>query len=86
MLENLKQRRHFKEAVALTKDFHKRFPANDLTPGLYLALAKLFSEDMQRDDLAMKLLNFLLNHFQTHELIPEVRQYLRLIENLSPSS
>jgi hypothetical protein len=86
MFEHLKQRRHFKEAVALTKNFHKRFPANDLTPTLYLELAKLFSEDMQRDDLAKKLLNFLLNHFQTHDKISEVQQYLHLIENLSSSS
>jgi hypothetical protein len=86
MFENLKQQRHFKEAVTLAKNFHKRFPANDLTPTLYLELAKLFSEDMQRDDLAKKLLKFLLNQFQTHEKIPEVRQYLELLESLAVSS
>jgi tetratricopeptide (TPR) repeat protein len=86
MFENLKQRRQFKEAVALMKDFHKRFPANDLTPTLYLELAKLFSEDLQRDDLAKKLLNFLLNHFKTHEKISQVQHYLRLIEGLSTSA
>ncbi|MCU7873566.1 MAG: hypothetical protein KZQ91_12565 [Candidatus Thiodiazotropha sp. (ex Lucinoma borealis)] len=83
---NLKQRALFKDAAALAKDFHKRFPDNESTPALYLELAKMFCEEMQRDDLAKKLLQFLLRKFDGHEKIPEVRNYLSLVENLSEQS
>jgi hypothetical protein len=83
VFEILKQRGQFKDAVTFTKNFHKRFPENELTPALYLELAKLFSENMQRDDLSKKLLLFILDRFRSHEKIPEVQQYLRLITSLS---
>lgn len=85
IFEVLKQRREHKNAAALTKGFHKRFPGSDYTPSLYLELARLFSEEMQRDDLALKLLQFLLEHFRDHDRIDDVRRYLDLIENLSAS-
>ncbi len=86
IFEILKQRGHFKEAIALTNGYHKRFPENKLTPPLYLELAKLFCEDMQRDDLAKKLLHFLLRQFKSHHKIPEVRKYLQLVDDLSAPS
>jgi hypothetical protein len=86
IFEVLKQRRERKNAVALTKGFHKRFPGSDYTPSLYLELARLFSEEMQRDDLAQKLLQFLLDQYSDHEKLPEVRRYLNLIENLANPS
>jgi hypothetical protein len=81
----LKQRRRFKDAVALSMGFHKRFPGSEHTPPLYFELARLFSEELQRDDQARKLLRFLLEHFQDHDRIADVRQYLDLIERLSAS-
>ena len=86
MFEILKQSGQFKEAVALTIGFHKRFPENELIPSLYLELARLYSEDLQRDDLAIKVLRFLVSRFRSHPDIPEVRKYLQLIEDLSASS
>ena len=82
----LKQRRRFKDAVALTKDFHKRFPGSECTPTLYLELARLFSEELQRDDQAIKLLRFLLQRFPDHDKQADVRQYLDLLERLSTPS
>lgn len=86
IFEILKQRRERRNAVALTKGFHKRFPGSEYTPPLYLELARLFSEELQRDDQARKLLHFLLEHFREHDRIAEVRQYLDLIERLSATS
>jgi tetratricopeptide (TPR) repeat protein len=86
IFEILKQRGQFNEAIALTKGFHKRFPENDLTPALYFGLAKLFCEDMHRDDLAIKLLHFLVSRFKGHHKTPEVRKYLQLIKDLPSSS
>jgi hypothetical protein len=77
----LRQRGQVKDAVALTKNFHTRFPDNDFTPPIYFELAKLFSEHMQRDDLAKKLLRFLVNNFSTHTAIGQIRQYLQLLDS-----
>jgi tetratricopeptide (TPR) repeat protein len=77
----LRQRGQTKEAIALSKNFHSRFPDSDFTPPIYFALAKLFSEQMQRDDMAKQLLRFLIKHFSTHATIGQVRQYLQLLES-----
>ncbi|MCU7904985.1 MAG: hypothetical protein KZQ76_03865 [Candidatus Thiodiazotropha sp. (ex Epidulcina cf. delphinae)] len=80
---NLKQRRCFQDAIALAKGFHKRFPANEHTPNLYLELAKVFCEEQQRDDLAKKLLHYLLKTFHGHQKTAEVESYLKLLESLT---
>ncbi len=83
LFEILKQRGSFKDAIALLKNFHTRFPGNDLTPPVYFELAKLFSENMQRDDLAIQLLQFITRHYSSHAKTAQVRQYLELIKSFS---
>ena len=82
LFEILKQRGSHKDAVALAKNFHSRFPESNFIPAIYFELAKLFSENMQRDDLAIKLLQFIIRHYSSYEKITEVNQYLKLLKTL----
>ncbi|MES9882383.1 MAG: hypothetical protein ABW185_16045 [Sedimenticola sp.] len=83
MVKTLRSHRQFKDAVALAKGFHTRFPDSEQTPIVYFELAKIFAEDLQRDDLAMQLLRFILKGFESHPVVDEVQQYQRVIEQLS---
>ncbi|MCG8426452.1 MAG: energy-coupling factor transporter transmembrane protein EcfT [Chromatiales bacterium] len=86
ILKELRAQRRFKDAVALAKGFHTRFPDNEDTPAVYLELARVFSEDLQRDDLADQLLSFVLKHFAQHPVTVEAKQYLEVIKQLNQSN
>ncbi len=82
VMRELKRRHAAKQAVALAQGFHKRFPGNAHIPEVYLALAQILSEEMQRDDLAQQALHFVLNNFPDHPLAPLVRNHLTVLTNL----
>lgn len=71
-----------KEAVRLTKGFHKRFPTSDEVPAVYLEVAAALSEDLQRDDLARQLLDFVLSRYPAHTQVEEVRRYRNMLARL----
>lgn len=71
-----------RDAVKLSKGFHKRFPDSDDTPALYLEVAAAFSEDLQRDDLAQQLLDFLIRYYPQHERTEEARRYRDILTRL----
>ena len=71
-----------KDAVKLGNGFHKRYPASDDAPALYLEVAAALSEDLQRDDLAQQLLDFVLQRYPQHQRTPEVRSYRDILTRL----
>lgn len=86
VLRELRRKRANKQAVLLAQGFHKRFPENQHTPELYLEMAKVLSEDLQRDDLAQQALHFVLKSFSGHSLIPQVKQYLEVVTALQSTA
>ncbi len=75
----LRERKESKPAFLLLKGFHKTFPNSDHTHDAYLLGARILSEDLNRDDLAKQLLQYLLQAFPEHERKPEVQGYLQTI-------
>lgn len=84
VMQELRRRRASKEAIQLTQGFHKRHPKDQHIPEVYLALAKILSEDVQRDDLAVQALSFVEKGFPEHNLIPQVKQHLAVLSKLRP--
>jgi len=72
-----------RDAVTLSKGFHERFPASDDAPALYLEVVAALSEDLQRDDLARKLLDFVLQRYPEHERAVDARRYRDILDNMS---
>jgi hypothetical protein len=86
IMQELRRRRAAKQAVQLAQGFHKRFPNDPQTPTVYLEMAKILSEELQRDDLAKQALQYLLKHFAGHALEPQINQYMGFLEQLSGTS
>jgi hypothetical protein len=82
LVRQLRRMGRARDAVKLGKGFHRRFPASDDTPALYLEVAAALSEDLQRDDLAQQLLDFLLQRYPQHERTEEVRRYRDVLTRL----
>ncbi len=78
----LREKGASKPAFLLLKGFHKTFPDSSHTPEAYLLGARILVEDLNRDDLAKQLLQYLLQAYPEHERREEVRGYLRTISAL----
>jgi len=83
LVQALRERHKPDLAVQLAKDFYAKFPDNDLLPAIYLLAAKILCEDLNRDDLARKILEALNRRFAQHELAPQINSYLLTIQQLS---
>ncbi len=68
-----------RDALQMANGFHKRYPDSEAIPGVYLEMARILSEDLQKDDTASQALRFVLQKFPAHPLAGEVRQYLSII-------
>jgi tetratricopeptide (TPR) repeat protein len=86
VMQELRRRRAAKHAIQLARGFHKRFTNEPLTVSIYLEMARILSEDMQRDDLARQALQYLVRSFPEHPLIPEIQQYLSILDQLPGTS
>jgi len=86
VMKELRRRHASKQAVQLAQGFHKRYPNDTYVPEVYLGLAQILSEDLQRDDLAQQALNFVLNHFPQHPMVPQVRQYLAVLTRIQSTN
>ncbi len=71
-----------REAFDLLNGFHKRYPHGDVFAA-YLLAARILSEDLNRDDLAMRMLDYLDRHHPQHARIDEARQYRRTVAALA---
>ncbi len=73
-----------KLAVALANGFHKRCRNADVVPRVYLQAARIYCEDLQREDLAERLLRFLRKNYPDHPLDAEIADYLRVVAGAAP--
>jgi tetratricopeptide (TPR) repeat protein len=71
-----------KQAIQLINGFHKSFPGSDDVVNAYILGAKICCEDLNRDDLAKKLLEYILNQYPAHPKIDEANKYLAHVSSL----
>ncbi len=82
IMQVLRIRRKQKQAVLLGQGFHKRFPGDLHTPELYLEMARILSEELQRDDLAKNTLAYVLKNHPEAPVVNEVKKYYSLLSQL----
>lgn len=70
-------------AVKMGDRFHQRFRNHPAVPGVHLSMARILCEDLQRDDLASRLLRYTVKRFPNHPLAPEITQYLAFMSRLN---
>jgi hypothetical protein len=73
------------EAVALANGFHRKYPADPVTPELYLLMAEMFIDDMRQEDKARPILDFLAAHYPSHPLAPRIVALRSAIEAAPPA-
>lgn len=73
---------HAKPAFQLLNGFHKRYSGSEHIFDAYLFAAGLSSEQLNRDDLAKKLLDYLQHNYPGHARIGEVVRLRSVIESL----
>jgi hypothetical protein len=72
-----------REAVALSRNFHKTFAGHRDIPRLYLLVAKVLTEQLNAEQQAARILDFLQASYAGHPLGAEIRQYADLVRSLS---
>jgi len=68
-----------KQMVKLLNGLHKRFPRNDVVPHAYFLMARTLSESLNKDELAIKTLSFLVENYPQHPVMPDVHAYLDIL-------
>jgi tetratricopeptide (TPR) repeat protein len=76
----LQDRNDFKEALAAYIYFTKRFKNHALQPEVYFELARLLHEQANNSAKAQQILKVICKSYPQHRLIPEVSNYLSLID------
>jgi tetratricopeptide (TPR) repeat protein len=71
-----------KQAVELINGFHKTFSGSSEVVDAYILGAKIYCEDLGRDDLAKKLLQYILLRHSTHPKANEACLYLEHVLSL----
>jgi tetratricopeptide (TPR) repeat protein len=71
-----------KQAIQLLNGFHKSFPGRDDVADAYILGAKISCEDLDRDDLAKKLLEFVMKQYPSHPRVDEANRYLEHVLSL----
>lgn len=74
----------YKTMVNLLNGLHNRFPNSEVIAPAYLLTARTLCEALNRDELAIKTLKFVLKRYPQHPLITEVQSYLDTVEQLTP--
>ena len=69
--------------VKLLNGLHKCFPESETIPQAYLLTARTLCEQLNQDELAVKVLKFVLKRYPQHPLVPEVQAYLEAVERLA---
>ena len=68
-----------KQMVKLLNGLHKRFPRSDVVPHAYFLMARTLSESLNKDELAINTLNFLVENYSQHPVMPDVQAYLDVL-------
>lgn len=72
-----------KLAMALLNNLHRDFPAYENIPEAYLIVAQLLCEQFNEDGRARQVLNFILENYPSHPQINKVKEYLRIVDDVS---
>ena len=73
----------YQDALTILANFSKHYPGHEQIPYAYIIVAQLLSEQRQQDEQAKKILLSLLAKYPDHELIPQIKVYLQVIENMA---
>ena len=73
LLHMLVQRGEYRRAVRMTNGFHKSFPDSSSIPPLYLEVARILSEFLDRPDKARQVADFLIKRFPEHPAADRAR-------------
>jgi tetratricopeptide (TPR) repeat protein len=72
-----------KLAMAILNNLHKDFPAYDNVPQAYLMVAQMLCEQFNEDARAKQVLEFVLQNYPSHPMTDAVRDYLKIVEDVS---
>lgn len=87
--ERLELARYFQQngqaklAMVLLNNLHKDFPSYENIPDAYLLVAQMLCEQFNDDGRARQVLNFILQNYPTHPNIEQVKDYLRIVDDVS---
>ncbi len=70
------------DSLRMLNKFAKRYPNSSAIPRAYFLAAKIMSEKKHQDAQARKILTSLLKQYPKSEIIPEVREYLKLLDKV----
>jgi tetratricopeptide (TPR) repeat protein len=70
-------------AMAVLNNLHKDFPNYDNVPQAYLMVAQLLCEQFNDDVRAKQVLNFVLENYPSHPMKDAVRDYLKIVDDVS---
>ena len=76
----LYQKGHFKQALRLLQDFHKRFPESDELAPAYLLVAQTLANGLSQWEKARAFLTFIQKRCTNHPLHPQIPVFLDQIE------
>ncbi|WP_457670374.1 tetratricopeptide repeat protein [Thiolapillus sp.] len=74
----------YREVIDLLNGLHKRFPRSDFVPHAYFLMARTLSESLNKDDLAVKALRFIVDNYAGHPVLPDVKAYLAVLQTDAP--
>ena len=72
-----------KLAMTLLNNLHKDFPTYDNVPQAYLMVAQMLCEKFNEDARAKQVLEFVLKNYPSHPMLDAVRDYLKIIDEVS---
>lgn len=79
LLNMLVQRGEYRRAVRMVSGFHKSFPNSEMTPHLYLEIARLFSEELDQPAKVRQIAEYLNQVFPDHPATQRARCATRLL-------
>lgn len=82
IIETLRSKGKYQDAIKLVGLFGTQHPQSDLAPHVYLTAAKLLCEDLNKVDRAKNMLNVALKIFPNHELVPQLQRYQGILNSL----
>lgn len=82
--KTLYNRGHFKPALKLLQDFHKRFPDSECLPHAYLTVAQALANGLGQWEKATAFLTFIKKRCGNHPLHEQIDIYLQQAQNKEP--
>lgn len=76
----LRESRQPQAAIGLLNGFHRRFPASEQIPALYLLAARIFHEDLDNREQARRILRYCHSTFPQHHLHAAIERQLSLLD------